>query len=68
MEEEEIELVDDDEEALADGRLNRDIVEVEGVAGSLKDLLSETSHCGDLNNFPTTASRNGMADQAQSIP
>lgn len=60
-----MELADDDEEALVDGRLKRDIVELEGVARSLVGLLSETSRCGDLNSLPTGLSRNRMANWRQ---
>lgn len=61
-----MELAEDDEEALVDGRLNRDSEEVEGVARSLGDLCWETSRCGDRNSFPTGVSRNRMASWVQS--
>lgn len=63
-----MELAEDDVEAQVDGRLNLDPVELEGVARSFGDLLSETSLCGDQKSFPTVVSRNRMASWDQAIP
>jgi len=65
VEDEEMEQADDEEEALVEGRLKRDIVELEGVARSLEGLLWETSRCGDRNSLPTGVSRNRMANWRQ---
>ena len=67
MEEEDLELAEDDEEVLVDGRLNLDIVEVEGVARNFGDLFSETSRCGEWNSFPTVVLRYRMTNWDQSM-